>query len=150
MHKLMILSLVSLVVFSCGKEESVSVDTELQPLFSSFALEAQQRGLNLDMSKYSGMITALDEANVAAKCQTISNGQKRVLVDDDFWRTASAMQREMVIFHELGHCTLNRAHLDEARTDGSCVSMMQSGLGLCKMSYTNQTRSAYLDELFKF
>jgi hypothetical protein len=149
MYKLIFLFVLLVATFACGKEETVNVDAELQPLFSSFSSEAQQRGMTLDMTNYTGMLTDLDEANVAAKCQTISNGQKRVLVDLGFWKTASTMQREMVVFHELGHCVLNRAHLDDARTDGSCFSMMQSGLGLCKMSYTDKTRSAYLDELFK-
>lgn len=149
MHKLIILSLLLLTVFSCTKDETVSVDSALQPLFDDFASEALTRGMSLDMSSYSGIFMELDENNVAAKCQTLSNGSKRVVVDQSFWNSASALQREMVVFHELGHCVLNRAHLDDARTDGACVSMMQSGLGLCKMSYTNQTRSVYLDELFK-
>jgi hypothetical protein len=149
MHKLIVLSLLLCTVFSCSKEETIVVDTDLQPLFDSFAAEATKRGLTLDMSPYSGTISDLAETNVAAKCQTISNGQKRVLVDQTFWKSASALQREMVVFHELGHCVLNRAHLDDARSDGSCYSMMQSGLGLCKMSYSDKTRSAYLDELFK-
>lgn len=149
MHKLIILSLLLLTTFSCTKDETVSVDAALQPLFDDFASEAQTRGMNLDMSHYSGIFMELEENNVAAKCQTLSNGSKRVVVDQSFWISASALQREMVVFHELGHCVLNRPHLDDARTDGSCVSMMQSGLSLCKMSYTNLTRSAYLDELFK-
>lgn len=149
MHKLIILSLLLLTAFSCTKDETVSVDAALQPLFDDFAGEAQNRGMNLDLSPYSGIFMELEENNVAAKCQTLSNGSKRVVVDQSFWNSASTLQREMVVFHELGHCVLNRPHLDDARTDGSCVSMMQSGLSLCKMSYTNQTRSAYLDELFK-
>jgi hypothetical protein len=149
MHKLFIVLIVVFSTLACTKDETVSVDAALQPLFENFATEAQKRGLNLDMGQYSGMFMELEENNVAAKCQTISNGTKRVVVDQSFWNSASSLQREMVVFHELGHCVLNRAHLDDARTDGSCVSMMQSGLGLCKMSYTNANRSAYLDELFK-
>lgn len=149
MHKLFIWCILSVAVFSCSKDEAVTVDGALQPLFDDFALEAKSRGLNLDMATYSGIFMELTENNVAAKCQTISNGSKRVVVDQSFWNSASTMQREFVVFHELGHCVLNRPHLDDAKQDGSCVSMMESGLGLCSMNYTKQTRSAYLDELFK-
>jgi hypothetical protein len=48
----------------------------------------------------------------------------------------------------LGHCALNRRHTDATNKDGTCISMMQSGNGSCKMVYNAQNRSKYLDELF--
>jgi len=65
-----------------------------------------------------------------------------------FWETASFAEKEYVVFHELGHCALNRRHLDTKNADGTCLSMMQSGNGSCKMNYNAQNRSKYLDELF--
>jgi hypothetical protein len=70
------------------------------------------------------------------------------MIDRLFWETATMTEKEYVIFHELGHCALNRRHLDTTYKDGTCTSMMQSGNGSCKMVYNAQNRSKYLDELF--
>jgi len=48
----------------------------------------------------------------------------------------------------LGHCVLNREHLDDADNQGNCVSIMTSGTGSCHINYTIATRKNLLDELF--
>ena len=53
-----------------------------------------------------------------------------------------------IVFHELGHCVLVRDHLDDADSEGNCLSMMHSGLGDCEFRYNGSTRNVYLDELF--
>jgi hypothetical protein len=143
------LCLLFLSLAACDKENEVSVNADLQPYFESFAVEAKARNRSVEMGHVSGDIAVLNENNVAAKCQSLASGHKNVLVDEKFWKTADAMAREMVVFHELGHCALSRPHTDATKADGSCESMMQSGTGLCKMIYNSKTRSAYLDELFK-
>jgi hypothetical protein len=141
--------LLFLSIAACDKEHEVSVNADLQPYFDSFLAEAKARNRCVEMGHIAGEIAALNETNVAAKCQSLASGNKNVLVDEKFWKTADAMTREMVVFHELGHCALSRPHTDATKANGTCESMMQSGAGLCKMVYNVQTRSAYLDELFK-
>jgi len=58
-----------------------------------------------------------------------------------------AMQKERLVFHELGHCVLNRSHLETVGTDGHCLSIMNSAQR-CSDNYNAQTREKYLDELF--
>jgi hypothetical protein len=147
--QLMAFCLLILSVSACQKENEVSVTADLQPYFDSFAAEAKARNRSVDLGHISGNFAVLNENKVAAKCQSLASGNKNVLVDEVFWKTADAMTREMVVFHELGHCALSRPHTDAAKADGTCESMMQSGAGLCKMIYSTKTRSAYLDELFK-
>ena len=76
------------------------------------------------------------------------NFQKNILLDSQFWRRASEMEKEFLVFHELGHCYLGRSHLDEVAQNGNCQSMMNSGMGNCRINYNSQTRNEYLDELF--
>ena len=58
------------------------------------------------------------------------------------------MEKEFIIYHELGHCFLDRDHLDEANADGSCVSIMHSNPGVCFFELKSENREDYLDELF--
>lgn len=141
------------VLFStttCQKDTDFEyfVQSELQPFFDKFQEEGRTRGKILDMTRVSGVLGDLPSANVLGRCeQSTSNGT--ITIDQAFWDKASYYEKEYVLFHELGHCVLDRRHLEDQRADGTCASMMQSGTGGCRMSYNAQTRSAYLDELFQ-
>jgi len=135
---------------NCTKDTEFQyfVQSELQPFFDKFYAEGTARGKVLDMESVSGVLGDLPAANVLGRCeQSTSHGT--VTIDQVFWDKASYYEKEYVVFHELGHCVLDRRHLEDQRADGSCVSMMQSGSGGCRMSYNAQTRSEYLDELFQ-
>ena len=54
----------------------------------------------------------------------------------------------MIFFHELGHCVLFRGHREDVNQNGSCVSIMRSGIEECWDNYRSTTREIYLDELF--
>ena len=141
------------VLFStttCQKDTEFQyfVQSELQPFFDKFQEEGTARGKILDMKTVSGVLGDLPSVNVLGRCeQSTLNGT--VTIDQAFWDKASYYEKEYVLFHELGHCVLDRRHLEDQRADGTCVSIMQSGTGGCRMSYNAQTRSAYLDELFQ-
>ena len=136
--------------FSCEKEEQVFVDADLLPYFNTFSDEAAARGVTFDYeaSRIEGHLTDIEEQDVLGKCQFNSVDPDKVFIDNAFWRRASHLEKEFLIFHELGHCFLERDHLDTQNSDGTCISMMQSGLGECDDNYNSQTRSDYLDELF--
>lgn len=146
-----LVSLMLVSLFTCEKDDPTVeyfVDSNLAPYFSSFALEAQKRGLALDMSKTSGVISDIPDTKVLGRCEHAAEEGGKVTIDLPFWQKATQWEKEYVIFHELGHCVLNRRHLDDKNADGACVSMMQSGDGGCRMIYNAQTRNGYLDELF--
>ena len=71
------------------------------------------------------------------------------MIDIDFWNSASESAREMIVFHELGHCFLQRGHNDNKQDDGTCVSIMRSGKGGCIDFYTSSNRGSLLDELYE-
>ncbi len=140
-----------LLVSSCSKDEVTEffVQTELQPYFDSFVEEALLRGKSLDMTRVNGVIEDIEGTQVLGRCEQASESGNFVTIDAAFWNKATYWEKEYVIFHELGHCVLDRRHLEDQNPDGTCVSMMQSGTSDCRMTYNAQTRSKYLDELFK-
>lgn len=148
--------LMTLLLFAaCEKEEDLQVDNlyiapELQPYFDLFEEEAAARGLNynLENANLEGYLLRITEDDVVGQCAYNSDRPNRVTIDLTFWRRASSYNKEMVVFHELGHCVLGLGHNDDANADGTCVSIMHSGLGDCELNYNASNRETYLDELF--
>ena len=126
------------------------VDEALWDYFNRFEEEAQERGiiLNLRAANITGEIMELGEEGVAGQCTYNPHLPNHVTIDLGFWENASDRAREFVVFHELGHCELGRDHREEANANGTCLSLMRSGLGTCRDNYHSLTRPAYLDELF--
>ena len=144
---------VILVTGSCNKDETPQyfVDTPLQPYFDRFEVEAAARGLTIDLValKISGDIRLISASQVIGECIHTDKEPNTVVVDVVYWNGANDLEKEFLVFHELGHCALNREHIDDSDANGDCVSMMTSGTGLCHINYTEATRDALLDELFK-
>jgi len=88
-------------------------------------------------------------SGVIAQCVSqIASGNKEIRVDPVSWQQLGSMRKEFLIFHELGHCALNREHLDEKDNNGYCKSIMHSSTDVCLNNYNNDTKESLLDELF--
>ena len=139
---------------SCQKAEStqpeVVVDPAFEAFFERFEAEGEARGMEVDLrSEAIGAIFSSQlAAGQAGLCTQYTSGVAIIEIKPSAWSGASDLQREHLIFHELGHCYLGRSHYDEADARGFCVSIMQSGEGACRYHYRNDTRAEYLDELF--
>lgn len=150
----LVLLLLAAYSLSCEKEsvslETTYIDAELAPYFERFRTEGTVRGVAVDfeLANISGFLEVIAAANVTGQCYHSSDDSHRLVIDREFWHGASDLRREFVVFHELGHCFLGRSHLDTALPNGSCASMMHSGLSGCRNAYNSLSRSAYLDELF--
>lgn len=154
-NKPLFIVMILFVGLGCRKE-SISVDTaiqideELAPYFERFKEAGAERGVEVDFEKanLSAYLEDIAEPNVSGQCYDNAAEPDRLVIDSGFWRQASDIRREFVVFHELGHCFLHRGHLDAAGPDGACASIMHSGLSGCRNAYSSLTRSGYLDELF--
>jgi hypothetical protein len=49
---------------------------------------------------------------------------RSIVLDKEYWARASYWQRESLVFHELGHCILNRFHVTAYDKDYNPVSIM--------------------------
>ena len=152
--KIIILLLATLFWNSCAKEDiatSSSIDEALQPYFDTFVTEAIARGELIDLDDYylQAFIENIEGTDVVGQCSYSENSPRTVRIDRFYWRRATHLQKEFVVFHELGHCLLGRSHTDEENPSGTCISIMESGLGNCNSNYNTATRSSYLDELFQ-
>ena len=138
-----------LALSACIQEEDlVEIDLQLQPHFEAFREEAMTRDFPIDGSLYEISARLASLPNSAAGQCTSSPGNRLIEVDEDFWTNSDHLQQEFIIFHELGHCYLDRRHDEDENNRGICESIMASGEGSCRYNYTRASRSQYLDELF--
>lgn len=136
---------------SCNKDPQTTtvVDTDLQVYFESFKFEGEKRGLTIDLrtAEIDGYMKTIEDHGVVGQCIHDDEG-KSIVIDVNKWRTLDQLEKEFIVFHELGHCYLDRGHTDEKNRNGSCKSMMHSSATACNNTYNSSTRENYLDELF--
>ena len=136
-------------VFSCATD-NVETDPELTPFFEIFAAEAESRGIQVDFlaERIEGLIQDISDPSIQGQCFFNEKKPKKVIIDFNYWNNASFAEKEFIIFHELGHCFLDRDHLDSSNAQNMCVSIMHSSPQACNFELTSTNRQAYLDELF--
>ena len=146
----LLLCLGLLMVMGCS-EDVVSTDEELIPYFQLFADEAAERGIIVDYEaeRIEGLKQNISQINVLGQCFRNEDKPKKIVVDIDYWDSANESDRQFLIFHELGHCFLNREHDDRKDADNVCVSIMHSTPQACDFLLTDDNKEAYFDELFQ-
>jgi len=101
---------------SCSKFKTVEIkpiDTEFQPLVNEYKkLKIERTGVDIKNS-----ITILFHTlptPIIGICYWLSDGSREIFIDPKFWysQTTSDLDRKILLFHELGHCDLNREHSD--------------------------------------
>lgn len=144
--------MVLLVISACEFEPQVEfvVDSPVEEYYDRFIHEAAIRGLDVEYatSQVPARIADIEEENVIGTCSWSQNHSHNITLDQNYWRTANDMQREFLVFHELGHCVLGRDHVDNSDANGNCISMMSSGTGNCRVFYGQSNRTRLVDELF--
>ncbi|MFZ1676674.1 MAG: hypothetical protein WBP41_09760 [Saprospiraceae bacterium] len=137
---------------SCTKDQvfDLFVDNSLQEYFDRFVVEGAKRNVTVDYeaARVSGYIKEINSPNVIGQCAHDPKKPNTVILDRTYWNNGTDLEKEFLVFHELGHCVLNREHLDEADAHGNCISIMTSGSAQCRINYTTDTRDKLLDELF--
>lgn len=154
--KSILLIFLGCIIIGCEKEnsenliiEELYIEAQLAPYFERFVTEGANRGVVIDLEakRIEGYLVNIEETGVAGQCSYSPTSSHKVSIDIDYWNSASDLEKEFVIFHELGHCYLERSHLD-AQNNRNCTSIMHSGTSGCRFRYNTASRSEYLDELF--
>jgi hypothetical protein len=93
--------------------------------FVSFGKTLKNRDLRSDLPmsfKTLGFTKAT--GGTIGVCITYPDGFKEVQFDPIFWSIATDTQKELVVLHELGHCSLHREHDNIKKVDGYPKSIM--------------------------
>lgn len=137
-----------------------TVPTAVEPFVQSFRDEAKKR--NSPVSTDNLIITfgtAVSE-DICGECQLANGKTPHIILNSDAfcWQQASQYERECLVFHELGHCLLARAHKTDKFANGAFVSLMNPNdvavYATCRYPIGNDDcdkrprRDYYIDELF--
>ncbi len=163
-----ITALVLVLVFlitGCKKEPDPApiylVPTEIQPYIDKFIAEASQRGKPITVNNLIVQFGQTSGEDVCGQCLLQAKQTPRITlsINPDCWQNAYPEEREGLVFHELGHCILSRAHRTDQLPDGTYASLM-NGLdtgvyATCRYPVggtvpcdRRSRRAYYLDELF--
>ena len=144
-----LLPVICMVLLGCGAlpppADAVGyINPELRPYVQRFADEGN---ILLSTGLYVGFGKVGDhpdpDRRILAVCYM---NMERVVVDRNLWKEMDETHREVLIFHELGHCVLGRYHIDYV--DGVCpASIMHPLLPVAARCY-ERNRPYYIQELF--
>lgn len=102
-----------MLIVSCSEDPEIEyfVDPSLQEYFDRFVMEGAERNITVDLvaEHISGYLKIITTEDVVGQCVHQEDKPDQVIVDRNYWMHATDLQREFVVFHELGHCYLNRS-----------------------------------------
>lgn len=140
MNKYITLILLIVSCISCGMYKADDATVEY---IHRFEQEAKTRGRNIKVNNI--VVEIQDELNYfkggVAVGECASGGvTPKVTILRSFWNRSGDSHKELVIFHELGHCVLNKGHTKEPG--------IMAGAIVEDFIY-NAKRTEYLDAFFK-
>ena len=142
------LSLLLSFVFSCSTP--IEHDEQFTIYLNKFITEANSRNYKIDITKFDVRINFSDlKLEYEGKCKL--GKIKQITINESLWQKLDTLQRELLIFHELGHCVLGRGHKNETFPTGECKSIMdgkEEDFECSNNYYCPYWKSYYLDELF--
>lgn len=160
---LLLFSLV--VVLSCQTRPEpepgqYSVPQEVEPFVQAFREAAQQRNQTIQTDNLIITFGTINGHDVCGECLRQAGQTPRITLslDRNCWQDADHNERECLVFHELGHCLLNRNHRTDRFPKGQYASLMNpDDVGVyatCRYDLGGDAcdkrprRSYYHDELF--
>lgn len=143
------LTFIFLIISSlgCGKSVKLNIHPDFQHYFMKFSMHASNLGKELDLTELSVQFNDLP-SNYCGMCTHSGVGSVKVVeIDHSCWDNQSDLTREELLFHEFGHCLLNRGHENGLRPDRTPISIMYPYL-IGDTTY-QKYYDDYIKELFK-
>lgn len=144
---LKVLGLVAIVVLA-GCQTNIPDDVD--GYVDSFIHEAELRGHDMSAVRRGLTIEFGELPDNKAGSSKKSFFSRTITLASLIWKQMNDRQREMLVFHELGHCVLERDHKNDRLPLGQCASIMrEGGEEACVADiFSESWRSYYIDELF--
>lgn len=142
------LFIILFLLSECSHIQRYEVPSSVQPHINKFQEEGKKQHLDIRITNLIVQFESLERPTIG-ECydENWSNGSPKLVLDPDYWKTAFPLERETLIFHELGHCYLGRDHDDTILSTGIHKSLMSSTLIPTKEYKSN--KDYYSKELFE-
>jgi len=133
MRKILFLLTVIFIFQNCKKNPDIGAESgvyQVDPVFESyvqeFIQEGAKRGKTIDFTD-SGLIVEFSDGIVSNASGFCYVGEHHVVIDKSEWTTLSENIRGFLLFHELGHCELDRGHTNLKFSNNVWKSIMRGG-----------------------
>lgn len=102
---------------SCGPNTPIIVDDALAPYVHKFEKDIDVRVSNVSVG------FGPTSGNVVGKC-LLHGSYRKITIKKDYWDSVSEVQKEQLMYHELGHCALGLGHEDGLLSNYCPASIM--------------------------
>ncbi len=145
------LSLIIVLVVGCAEDTpEINVDPVFQEFVDEFITEAARYGQEIDFSDTGLSIQFRDEVDQDAT--GVCLGDHRIEIETTFWERLTDFDKQGLIFHELGHCELDRPHRNDKLVNGEWASRMRGDPipEACNavINYAGTRLEYYISEIF--
>ncbi len=152
-YTLLLLVLASLSACKNDREPVYSVPVELENYIDAFEADAAANGTTLnidDLILEYGSELVLDGTEAAGLChyETDETGPRIELDTATLNWTLHDFSREALVYHELGHCILDRSHDNALLPNRNYKSLMKSSGEISYSGFNQFKRDYYIAELF--
>jgi len=146
------------IIMGCGQFRSVDpspgVHPDLVEYVKRFEAEAsffygEQYTIpetDMDLGNTSGVVPAKPGTRVVGWCRTRKGEPDQIMISQDDWLFYNDLQKEQLIFHELGHCALKRGHRNTLTPYDQPISIMHKMV--LRPDHYGKDKVSYINELF--
>lgn len=106
------------ILIACGRSNYAGFESYVQ----AFEAQAAEHGRPLTVTSN---IRFVEEQETVGYCSWGIFNKKDITIVRSGWDKMGEYEREMVIFHELGHCELGRKHLDNTLMQFPSISLAE-------------------------
>lgn len=134
---------------SCGKipEHDAVLDVgEFHEYVTRFEVRAVEYGMKVQVTDLVIRFGELENQRERGVCEIVTGQTPVITINKKRWNLLEEVDREILLFHEMGHCVLKRLHHNELSRRGAPQSMMHA-YALDRYTYL-LNESYYLEELF--
>ena len=144
-----VIKITSLVIFWACSTPKIEGPTEKYPHVDRKALEhvkafEEHYGEDLGHVK----IAFKDFGNVGYDGVCDVNFGRQIYLDINAWKVHSYLEKQLLVFHELGHCVLDREHVQYNEHTEACPPSIMGYMGISEFCF-RRDRQYYIDELFR-
>ncbi|MGE0616715.1 MAG: putative metallopeptidase [Bacteriovoracia bacterium] len=126
MNRVILASLFAIALNACGRAPVLELN-EFASYVETFEAEAAANGNPLKVQDLIIKFSNKLDSKTEGLC-TLGSDTPTIEVNAKTFHKLSDIQKEALLFHELGHCVLGRAHANELANDGTVSSLMNAYL----------------------
>jgi hypothetical protein len=118
--------ILTLFLIGCGVEERERPEFNrvlevngFEHYVNLFQEQAKELGQDINVSDLVirfKHIPVEDNKTTLGRCWRGGNNPPIIDIDPEHWKSMSMVQRQLLMFHEMGHCLLRRDHVDEKKS----------------------------------